>query len=222
MDESGDSFIPHFESHKIPEDNAPSQSQEPVLRTEKTLPEDYKQFIANLRTDSLSIGEGADKVVYDHPTDPTKVVAVFKYDDKDINAIKRRFYVNKVLHMLYPDNIPDISLASSNPMSLILEKASGEQLDPSKPNFDKKSQYFAAVQALSDELESLGINIDSNYVNFHIATNGMVQYVDDFSGRFNVTNNDLVHAIRSQLPPDDQERALRYLTKVSTEFKKQL
>ncbi len=69
--------------------------------------------------------EGAEKIVYHHPQDPEKVVAEFRSDAIEAREMKGRFYLTKVLHALFPRNIPDISLAAkeggSNPY-MVLEK----------------------------------------------------------------------------------------------------
>lgn len=218
MDKSGEIFTAHIETQGPSDEDATSQPHEDILNQKRTLPTDYQEFIHDLLANRSTIGDGADKDVFDHPTDPTKVVAVFKETNVNVNEVKRRFYVNKILHMLYPDNIPDISLASSKPMSLILEKAPGKQLQKALPSLKIKFHYLEAVDKLVKELSSLGVYIDSQYVNFHITREGNVQYIDDFNGSFHFSNDNLVQAIRKRLSPGDQEKALRYLTRLSTEL----
>ncbi len=80
------------------------------------------------------IGEGHYKKVYDHESDPEKVHAEFKESLTDEN-IKTAFYLGKIVHIFFPENVPDIHLA-------------GNKLDK---DADVKTSYFVAEKLESDE-----------------------------------------------------------------------
>ena len=86
----------------------------------------------SFKTEKLGepLAEGTEKVIYHHPNDPEKVVAEFRNDEDEPIQMKGRYYLTKILHVLFPKNIPDISLVQHAPgqkSQMVLEK---KHLDP--------------------------------------------------------------------------------------------
>lgn len=78
------------------------------------------------------IAGGSEKRVYEHPTDPEKIVKTYKTENEDFervnsNKVRARYYLGKLLHILYPKNFPDINLSSSKPNQVVMER---KNLDP--------------------------------------------------------------------------------------------
>ena len=62
------------------------------------------------------IGVGGEKKVYQDPKNPDRVVGIFReHIEETPNQIKARFYLTKILHLLFPKNIPDMHWAGSEP-----------------------------------------------------------------------------------------------------------
>src|SRR3990167_10010928 len=60
------------------------------------------------------IGFGSEKIVYQDPNNPGKVIGVFEeWEKKTPNQMKAMFYLTKTLHLLLPKNIPDMHWAGS-------------------------------------------------------------------------------------------------------------
>lgn len=70
------------------------------------------------------IGEGSEKRVFADPNNPDRVIA--RYDKNRLpespEKIKARYYLTKLLHYLYPNNIPDIHAVHSEPRQDILQR----------------------------------------------------------------------------------------------------
>jgi hypothetical protein len=154
------------------------------------------------------VGEGAHKNVYKDADHPDKVIAIRKELEKDSpeleRTIKARFYLTKILHILFPENIPDIDLATSDPQATRREKVehdlnhatlqewvkntlehlkSGSLFPPKK--LEEQSRVAAAVnedpklQKLLSSLNKLGVEIDFTSINFTHDNRGNIVYVDD-------------------------------------------
>lgn len=101
----------------------------------------FEKWIENIRNQD-KIGEGAQKRIFVHPDDPRKIVAVF-HKNQPVYKTKERFYVNKILNLLYPDNIPDIHLAASRPSVLVIDHIMGKEINP----WNLKHQFFKIIIA---------------------------------------------------------------------------
>ena len=56
------------------------------------------------------IGQGGERKVFQHPNDSQKVIGVYEnhVTPATPNRVKGRYYLTKILHLLFPDNIPDV------------------------------------------------------------------------------------------------------------------
>ena len=151
------------------------------------------------------IGGGADNDVYQDADNPDRVIAIRKHGKEDTvdreRKIKARFYLKKILHALFPKNIPDIDRATSNPQATRRTKV---KLDPLHEAIQKASEFEIIsepiplkVQEKSDEaskriendpkfkqllnsLKDIGVEIDSTVCNFTYTENGdAIVYLDD-------------------------------------------
>lgn len=133
----------------------------------------FKNWVENIKKLN-EIGSGAEKQVFVHPEDSNKAVAIF-FQDRSVLEIKERFYVNKILHMLYPNIIPDIHLASTSPSVLIIDHVMGKHLKES--NLIHK--FFRS--SIKRRFEKIGVSIDNGIENnFMIDKAGKIFYVDGF------------------------------------------
>lgn len=65
------------------------------------------------------LGKGGEKDVYIRKGRPDQVIGVYKKELASERKIKGRFYLMKLLHLIYPDGIRDINASYSQPHSVI-------------------------------------------------------------------------------------------------------
>ncbi|MEX2033542.1 MAG: hypothetical protein WD889_03275 [Candidatus Colwellbacteria bacterium] len=153
------------------------------------------------------LGEGREKVVFVSPDDPEKVVNIIKEGAESSELVKGRFYLTKILHILYPQHIPDMYVSASEPHIMERERIQGtESL--------KKSN-----DVLKDRLFGLGISLDSNPRNYMAEDeDSPARYVDTVltwyrDGTPNYDAGKLKEAIFNLNEPE-RTKALSYLERL--------
>ena len=123
------------------------------------------------------IGAGSEKRVYENPNNPDQAIGIFhEYITESSEKIKARFYLTKISHLLFPQNIPDIHLAASDPHAIVVDRIKDK--DMSGRNYGK---FYAAIDEFNLKLKSVGINwIDNYYKNFIFDEQDRLFYVDSF------------------------------------------
>lgn len=163
--------------------------------------------------DSDVVGIGGEKTVVNHPYDSEKVVSIVeksKYDSLDANS---RYHIQKILHMLFPTEIPDVHAAYTEPNSLITQKI------PEKPQVGGNSSSMETRLAFYHKLANVGIEIDMARQNFINDPNDNLYYVDNPA--FISKNIDkLEKAIAENLTGKNQEEALRHLERIKGQAEK--
>jgi hypothetical protein len=138
------------------------------------------------------IGAGAEKKVYQDPENADRVIGVFEEDTRETpNQIKARFYLTKILHLLFPKNIPDMHWAGSEPNSFQADKGEHSELHKiintgkeTHISFEEAMESIESDSAVSDflkELDKLGIrSMDYASVNYSHDSEGNPLYLDTF------------------------------------------
>lgn len=172
------------------------------------------------------IHSGAEKSVYENPNNPEQAIGIFhKREAQSTELVIGRFYLTKILHLLFPKNIPDMHLTSSDPQAIIVDKVG---------NDDKSVTYehrdTSELRGVSSKIESAGIkNLDDYWFNFKFNKDGDIAYVDSFLpwrtevGR-SVREYDterLENAIQN-LDDDKRELAMTYLKRLEEAYEKAL
>jgi hypothetical protein len=166
----------------------------------------FEKWIENIKKQE-EIGSGAEKRVFVHPDDPQKIVAVFR-GNESVYKIKERFYINKILSLLYPNNIPDIHLAASQPAVLVIDHIIGKKIN----SWNLKHLFQKII--IEWRLKKVGIHIDDNSCNFMAdQKNGKVFYIDGFIGDFRWDKERLLKSI-NKLNPQKRQKALNYLNRL--------
>lgn len=73
----------------------------------------------------VPLGMGSEKVVYPYGDDGDRVVAfIYNSHDRSTSAgdMKGKFYAGKLLHVLMPENFPDVHMTGSQPPMIIAER----------------------------------------------------------------------------------------------------
>jgi hypothetical protein len=186
------------------------------------------------------IGTGVEKDVYEHPNDSTKVVAEFKFNEKEsTRRLRGRYYLTKILHELLTDNLPDISAATTKPHTIIMEKkeldeghrmAHLEKIYPSKyftvapiREFAEKVSNDPKTKELISKLKKLGISIDGCWVNFGYDKKDNLVYVDSsfqpWSGRKGskkLYDPEKLKTAIELLEPNRKDRAIKWFERLET------
>ena len=130
------------------------------------------------------IGEGDEKVVYEDPNSKEKVIAVFKERiPESPNTVKARFYFTRILHLLFPNNIPDIHWSGSNPHAYSTKRVDEDLARGIKNSFRlyyKTKKQKEGISELTENLHQLGMGLDIGPYNFMEDSSGQMLYVDSF------------------------------------------
>lgn len=154
-----------------------------------------------------SFGDGASRVVYDHPTESGKLIKEYRSDKKDEITIlerKKDFYLSKLLHSLFPDNVPNIDMALPTHGIEVFDK-----IDEDKSFL--KNKFLKPIQKKIFMLKAyeLGFRFDENDSNFMLGKSGKVKYVD--SSDFYGNPEKIKLFIEKNLPEDKKSEAVEYL-----------
>lgn len=165
------------------------------------------------------IGEGVSKTVHADRSDSKQVFKVLKEKRSDIEA-RRNFYTIKILHLLLPDSIPDISLSTAE-----VERVEKKPLDWKHhaliPSWNLPYVVHELVKkinahgdtALTEKLKNLGITIDESRHNFSRGVSGEVIYLDSLTLRDGSSIKTLADAMEA-LPSEKKDQAQKYLSRL--------
>lgn len=186
------------------------------------------------------IGGGKEKNVFEHPDNPDKVIAkLHERWSENKWQFRGRFYLSKILHVLFPKNIPDVHLSAQgtdkilvsemknlDPMHQEIQKlvANGYWRSPVETTYEKKLESDPCFHDLTRSMAYLGIYLDTAGRNFGYDDRGNLIYVDnDFSPwginlkslkiNFNFNKENLLVRVNS-LPEEQKEKALLYLNRI--------
>lgn len=190
--------------------------------------------------------KGVEKIIYQSESNPNELIAVLKFNQSESpERIKARYYLSKILHLLFPQNIPDIHFASYNKKPiLILEKIFLDELHnylnenyndfPARIKnsiiYNKfKNKIFSDKNyiKLSKELSLIGIFLDPNPLNYGYNKEGNLVYIDnsfipwftDSKGKIislGYNPQGLKQKIEENLSGFTKDQALKYLARLET------
>jgi len=139
------------------------------------------------------IGSGTEKTVYRHKHDKEKVVGVFheerSYNKETVNQVKGRFYLTKLLHILYPKNIPNMHLAAADPHMVVVDYVKGSPV-----NIGPREEDDWVDKLIIDDLDrqlinQTGVQMDIYPGNYQKDKSGNLVYVDTLKAYEIITEN---------------------------------
>lgn len=162
-----------------------------------------RKEIFNIKKEENLVGEGSQNRVFQDPHRPERVIGFYKGGHENPPEVKGRFYLTKILHILFPDNIPDIEFSTSEPST------TGRQKVELGPLHEKVKKYILSVekervkperagdaeeaeetietiekdervQKLIMDLRKVGVRVDAKGVNFGFDERGNVKYIEIF------------------------------------------
>lgn len=147
------------------------------------------------------LGLGGERVVRPDPVHPDTWVRKEKRDGQEqpLREVKAGFYLTKILHLLHPENVPDVHQASGHVLvaerkdlgpdhALLNEEVRRYEEGEDVPEDFRKQTALAKQRLLQDSrvrevirmFEQCGVSIDDAAVNFGMDQNGNAIYVDAF------------------------------------------
>jgi len=168
--------------------------------------------VIDRKKDTRPLGYGAQKVVYEYGDD--NVIAFFGRSNNPERAeqMKREFYQRKLMHLLMPDNFPDIHLAGSQPGVMISEKINpGPDVKSRLEKYKRKLNQFK----LKRSLKKIGVGVDSgSSANFILDDKGNEVYVDD---PYLYPTKKMLKLI-NQLDEVQKQQAMRYISRAFPDY----
>lgn len=150
------------------------------------------------------IGEGEAKEVFQDPISKDKVLKLSKYESDESESMRRarakaKFYFHKILHLVFPENFPDVSGAGpgiiraekialderNKKIKLVAEKRHSNEGEYSHEEYreafeaERKTEADPRYQTLVIKMRALEIPFDTAEVNFSVDQSGNVKYLDD-------------------------------------------
>jgi hypothetical protein len=151
------------------------------------------------------IGEGGERRVSVDPENPDKLKKELKEDrPESAEKAKARFYLTKIMHEIFPKNIPDIHQATSAPNTITVERRSldeghkaqelyrriffgSESVDKLTPELAKRVNEFnrkliqdPSFHSFISSVYKIGVDFDAQTPNFGYDEHGQIQYIDSF------------------------------------------
>lgn len=191
------------------------------------------------------LGEGTEKNVFADPIDPDKVHAEYKEIRWSRRQVRASFYLTKILHLLLPQNIPDIYSSQYQPHKYVAQRKHldvdhkalsdlRKRIETRGLSQEERDLWYAlrgrheekiAKSQLRDKLTDLRIVFDQNLLNFSIEPSGEVVYLENFSPWTHKTltpelklffdSQKLSEAI-DNLDPLHREKGLLYLSRLNS------
>src|SRR3989344_2234097 len=166
------------------------------------------------------LGEGGERKVYEDKDNPERVIGAFEYqgetdDDKRYlaNQARGRFYLSKILHLLYPDNIRDIHGSFSDPNATINKRVRAGVRGRKNEYFKDGKEKDAEIHGLRYKIYAeTGANLDGFFNNFMYDQSGNLVYVDTpDSFTFDI---DKLRTAVEKLEGDKKVKGLLYLERL--------
>ena len=181
------------------------------LRDVQTTTELGKRLVDSY-LDSEPIGVGEEKVIYPYGDG---LVIAFIFNPKgtegttDVEGMKQIYYSAKLMHLLLPDNIPDVRLLGTDPPVMIVEKVTPKE-------FIGGYGPVGPQMALIDKAWDLDVAMDEHDPNFIMDVDGHMKYVDRFG--LPKKSHRLEKAISKIKDPAKRKAAMRYAQRAGVEF----
>ncbi len=186
---------------------------------------------------------GRERTYFEDQDSKEKLVGVYKRCAKP-NEARSRFYLTKIIHLLYPKNIPDVFLSANDPNVIIRKKEDfgwendllmryhfGKRFDAQPLTAAEEKKIAEAgerlrsdeIRAFRQELYALELMVDKATFNFGYDSDGNIKYGETFEAfmldnsyfAFVRFNADKLRAvIEEKLDGDERKRALAYLERL--------
>ncbi len=168
----------------------------------------FGRFIEKLKG-TKPIGAGTEKKVFVHPHKPERVLGVYKRK-QGVEAAKDLFYASKIAHLLFPKNIPNVHMVTTQPSTIEKERFNSIK---SITWEEWGSQPFRDFR---QELSDAGIEIDDDAGNLGYDSEQNIVYKDDIFSDARLNKDRLQKAVEARLSGEEQRNALNWLERISS------
>ncbi|MDP3948747.1 MAG: hypothetical protein Q8Q17_02240 [bacterium] len=201
----------------------------------------------HISPDDEPIGEGRKNIVYLDPLNADHVIAFSKAEDKTSpNIVKGRYYLGKILHLLFPDNFADVHISSSEPEATVRQnlnledtyvelqklaiesRAKGERVNPVrwKQLKDLRAENLprSEIGKLTSRLASVGITIGGAEINFALGQDGNLKYAEieePFNAEKRFYNPDALQKAIATLDDEAKEKAISYFKRLEVLYEQE-
>lgn len=142
-------------------------------------------FVEKPRGYGEYIGHGTEKNVFgssdknkDQQSTVIKESHADTHDERDFNYVKAQYYLTKILHLLFPKNIPNIHFTTvENGHHVTVEQKIEQDKNPIKNN-DDLINFLKERGKLLEKFYDLGIFYDDGAKNFGFDNEGNMIYFD--------------------------------------------
>ena len=147
------------------------------------------------------LGKGAERTVYPSVEHPDRVVGIYHEGSEETpRSMKATFYLTKIVHLLFPKNIPDVQFAASDPNAVGRTRVElGEEHEILKKSLDSNqpdaAEFWVQVEKAStklsygeskkvtkfvEKLYEAGVHPERSVYNFGTGDEGDIIYVEPF------------------------------------------
>lgn len=159
--------------------------------------------------DREPLGMGSEKVVYPHVYRKDRAVAIYQnWGEKPIAELKQIYFTRKLMHLLWPDNIPDAHFVGFDPPRMELDMVTSQPM--------RDDQFARLYAELKAKTGSTGIFLDPKPSNFLLGDDGNLKYVDDFGLPDDLRG--LENEIQKIEDPATRDTALEYASRASLQL----
>ncbi len=198
------------------------------------MPEGFIKF--PLDENEKPFAAGMERRVYGHPRKKEKIVAVeTKGFQRNAQQARQEYYLTKIMHILLPDNIPDVHFYGSKPSMSVRQNV---ELGPAHQTIRERMLAYRTknifyhvdkgslssieddprTKRLRETLQAFGLNVDPYASNFGFDEKGNAKYIEPFSALtdYNIRydRNKILEAIKNLKDQKQQTHALRYLERL--------
>ncbi len=143
-------------------------------------PRGYDQIVG-MGIEKLVTGSSSTEV-HKKPMVAKETFMYFENEEKSPNFIKAQFYLTKLIHTLFPTNVPDVYFASAKGGDKITMDQRVEVVDGERTKRKEKADPLTSkrISLVQDVFRSLGLNFDPFDWNFNVDKDGNIVYMDSF------------------------------------------
>lgn len=201
-------------------------------------PEDFKKL--GIPRNEKPLGIGNERMVFNDPKNEGRVISVKRSisetPEDQFHIARVRYYLIKIMHLLFPNNIPDIHFSYSRPDAISRDKVELDEKHNFLRDFEIEHAFgdnlpyvdqrvmvrlegeissHPAVVELESNLRKAGFLVDPAGRNFGFDKDNNVKFVDtpmEHMGSYGVAR--MRKAIETKLSGEKQQEALHYLDRL--------
>jgi hypothetical protein len=110
--------------------------------------------------ESQIIGTGEEKKVYQDPENPDRVIGLYHEKAPSPEFVEGRYHLTKIMHLLFPKNIPDIHSSTFDPNAIVRQKV---ELDEGHKTMQRDFEVNFKSQDYDEKLRAAAEDVKTKY-----------------------------------------------------------